>query len=179
MKTTSTLSDELFREASMVSDELFREPSTVSDELIRELLSAYPGISARFISNLMALGVHHHDRSPSEFGRELALNLYRSGKLRLKPFVQLAMKTLNEKDFELFLRNLFRKKRPKSDFHLDTVICYLDDIGKLANCNARQAAEHVTAYLKARGVSYKFSAAAYRQRVGRLRRKGVTLRVRV
>ena len=168
MKTTSTL-----------SDELFREPSTLSDELIRELLRAYPGISVCFISNLMPLGVHHHNRSPSEFGRELALDLYRSGKLRLKPFVQLAMKTLNEKDFELFLRNLFRKKTTKSDFHLDTVILYLDDIGKLANCNARQAAEHVTAYLKAHGVAYEFSAAAYRQRVARLRRKGVTLRVRL
>jgi hypothetical protein len=106
------------------------------------------------------------------------LGRYRSGALGLKPLLKIAMKTFDDKNLELFLKSLFRKEKPRkteTEVGIDVAICYLDQTEKLTLRTAEDASKRVTSYVHERGEQYKFSAAAYRKRIERLRRKGVML----
>jgi hypothetical protein len=147
---------------------------TLSRETHRRLLGNYPLFSDRFIENMLIIALNPGGRSAAHFDRRLLLALHRSG-VPLKQLIQSAMKTLDDKNFELFLRSLFRKSKA-TDVDIDLVICYLDDTEKLTQRTANDASNRLSSYLQQRGVvPYQFSAAAYRKRIARLRRKGVKL----
>jgi hypothetical protein len=148
----------------------------LSAETHRRLRSKFRGCSDRFIENLLILVLKPVGKS-AEFTRRVAQTLYRSGRIRLKTLVQYAVEILDDDDLELFLRNLFRKEETeKNEVDIDVAICYLDDLGELANRSAKKAGERVSEYLQTGGYSYKIEAAAFRRRVQRLRCKGVKLK---
>src|SRR5262245_12082462 len=103
---------------------------TFSRETHRWLLVNFPLCSDRFIENLAILGFYRAGfdytrllpgdtpaarvRSAKEDRRYLQYR-YHSGALRLKPLIEIARKALDEKNLELFLKSLFRKKKGWKD----------------------------------------------------------------
>ena len=172
---------------------------TLSRETHRWLLVNFPLCSDRFIENLLIIGLNRagvnvrqlraaanddtRKKKALKSGRSaqkercFLLYLYHSGPLRLKPLVEIARKTLDEKNLELFLKSLFRKKKAgKTEVDIDVAICYLDDTEKLTQLISSDASKRVSSYLQQRGgVPYQFSAGAYRKRIERLLRIGVKL----
>src|SRR5215510_1552786 len=99
---------------------------TLSRETHRRLLVNYPRCSDRFIENLLIIGLNRAGYNvkrllagdtradpgrSAQFERRDLLDRYRSGALGLKPLVEIARKTLDEKNLDLFLKSLFRKKK--------------------------------------------------------------------
>jgi hypothetical protein len=170
---------------------------TLSRETWRWLLANFPHCSDRFIENLLIIGLNRtgvnvrqlraaaNDDAREKIMRKalkgrgsarFLLYLYRSGDLRLKPLVENASKTLDEKNLELFLKSLFRKKKPgKTEVGIDVPICYLDNTEKLTQLSSSDASKRVSSYLQERGVPYQVSAGAYRKRIERLLGIGVKL----
>jgi hypothetical protein len=159
---------------------------TLSREVYRRLLDNYPLCSDRFIENLLTIalnraGFRGDTRATTgrsaQFDRHILLTRYRSGALRLKPLIQSAMETLDDKTLELFIRNLFRKETAgKAEVDIAVAICYLDDTEKLTQRSSSDASKRLSLYLQQRGVvPSKFTAGAYRKCIERLRRIGVKL----
>ena len=165
---------------------------TLSRETRRRLLVNFPLCSDRFIENFLIIGFNRFGydvkriiagdtraakRRSAKFERCLLLDSYYSGHLRLKPLLKIASKTFDEKNLELFLKSLSRKKKArKTEVDIDAAICYLDDTEKLTLRTSEDASKRVSSYLQQRGgVPYQFSADAYRKRIERLLRIGVKL----
>ena len=163
----------------------------LSRETWRFLRVNFPLCSDRFIENLLIIAftragydvkriiagdTRYAKSRPAKVVRYLLLDRYYSGDLRLKPLLKIASKALDEKNLELFLKSLFRKKKDeKTKVDVNVAMCYLDDTEKLTLHSAEDASKRVTSYLHERGVPYKLSAAAYRKRIERLPGIGVKL----